>query len=160
MAITGFDNTYQKMMNSREIQTQKSLILMSLLSENAVATFPHWLERSATWYPNGPQIGARECSETRKLVNMRLKNITQQKYKKKHSDLCKHGPKSGSQKSDCFVVFQGSIPAWSLGRPWGGCRAQKHIKMEVQIGIFCYLRTLFSLPLETLWKYVRVFHEW
>ena len=72
------------------------------------------------------------------------KNVT-----KKLSDLCKNSPNSGSPKSDRFVVFQGSIPAWSLGRPWGGCRAQKHMKMEVQMWIFCHLRTLFSLSLET-----------
>ena len=36
---------------------------------------------SSTWYPNGLQIGARRCSETRKLVNMMLKNMTEKASK-------------------------------------------------------------------------------
>ena len=65
----------------------------------------------------------------------------------------KNGPKRGSQKSDRFEVFQGSIPAWSLGCPWGGSRAQKHIKMEAQTHILYDFRKMFSRYLETLWKY-------
>ena len=52
-----------------------------------------------------------------------------------------------------FVIFQGSISAWSLGRLWGGSRAQKHIKMEAQTQIFYDFRKMFSRYLETLWKY-------
>ena len=84
MAITGFDNMYQKMMNNREIQTLKRLILMSSLERKAVATFPDLLEMSSTWYPNGLQIGAPERSETRKLVNMRLNKHDKKNIQKKH----------------------------------------------------------------------------
>ena len=52
------------------------------LSENAVATFPYLLEMSLIWYPNGLQIGAREYSETRKLVKMRFKNTLQKTSQK------------------------------------------------------------------------------
>ena len=65
----------------------------------------------------------------------------------------KSGPKRGSQKSGTFVVFKVPIPAWSPGWPWGGSQTQKHLKMELQTWIFCYLRTLLSPSLETLWKY-------
>ena len=51
------------------------------------------------------------------------------------------------------MVFQGSIPAWSPGCPWGGSRAQKHVKMEAQTQIFYDFRKMFSRYLETLWKY-------
>ena len=37
---------------------------------------------SSAWYPNGLQIGAPGCSETRKLVNMRFKKTLQKKTKK------------------------------------------------------------------------------
>ena len=89
----------------------------------------------------------RESWQKWGLENM-TKNVT-----KKHRDLFKNGPTSGSQKSDRFVVFQGSIPAWSPGRPWGGSRAQKHVKMEAQTHIFYDFRKMFSRYLETLWKY-------
>ena len=65
----------------------------------------------------------------------------------------KTGQKRGSRKSYFFVVFQGSIPAWSPGRPWGGSRAQKHVKMEAQTHILYDFRKMFSRYLETLWKY-------
>ena len=64
--------------------------------------------------------------------------------------------KEGPKKVFCFFVFfaifEGSIPAWSLGRLWGGSRAQNHVKMEARTWIFCYLGTMLSLPLETLWN--------
>ena len=160
MAITGFDNTYQKSMNHGDTQTLKSLNLVSPLERkrschfsifigNVINLVPKWASDWCAWMLWDEKVSKHE-------VNKHYKKKSQ----KKHSDLCKNSPTSGSPKSDCFVVFQGSIPAWSLGRPWGGCRAQKHIKMEVQMWIFCYLRTLFSLSLETLWKYLCVFHEW
>ena len=46
--------------------------------------------------------------------------------------------KRRSPKSGLFVVFAASIPAWFVGCPWGGSRAQKHIKMEARTWIFCY----------------------
>ena len=113
---------------------------------------------SSTWYSNVPQIGARGCSETRKLVSMRLKNITK-KRAKKHADLCKNSPKSGSPKSDCFLVFQGSIPAWSLGCPWGGSQAQKYVKMEAQTWIFYDFRKLFPRDFGDTLEIFPVFHE-
>ena len=56
-------------------------------------------------------------------------------------------------KSDLLVIFKIPIPAWSPGRARGGSQAQKHLKMEAWTWIFCYLRTLLSPSLETLWKY-------
>jgi len=152
VAITGFDNTYQKMMNNREIQTLKSLILMSPLERkrschfsrfigNVINLVPKWASNWCRWVPLRPESWQK----------WGLENITKKRHKK-HWDLFKNGPKRGSQKSDSFVVFQGSIPAWSLGRPWGGSRAQKHVKMEARTWIFCYFGTMLSLSLETLWN--------
>ena len=50
------------------------------------------------------------------------------------------------------MLFRVSISAWSPGWPRGGSLAQKHLKMEPQTCIFCYLRTMPSPSLETLWK--------
>ena len=153
MAITGFENTYQKMMNLRETQTLESLILMSPLERkcschfstfigNIINLVPKWASNWCRWVPL-----RRESWQKWGLENM-TKNVT-----KKHLDLFNNGPKRGSPKSYFFVVFQGPIPAWSLGRPWGGSRAQKHIKMEAQTQIFYDFRKIFSRYLETLWKY-------
>ena len=152
MAITGFDNTYQKMMNNREIQTLKSLILMSSLERkrschfstfigNVINLVPKWASDWCAWMLWDEKASKHEVKKTSQ------KNVT-----KKHSDFFKNGPQRGSQKSDLFVIFQGSIPAWSLGRPWGGSRAQNHVKMEARTWIFCYFGTMLSLSLETLWN--------
>ena len=58
------------------------------------------------------------------------------------------GPQKGY-----FVVFQGAIPAWLLGRHWAGSQAQKHLKVEAWIWIFRFFRIMRSPSLETLWKY-------
>ena len=92
------------------------------------------------------QVGALRRESLQKWG---LENITKN-VAKKCWDLFKNGSKRGSQKSDRFEVFQGSIPAWSLGRPWGGSRAQKHVKMEARTWIFCYFGTMPSPSLETL----------
>ena len=91
-----------------------------LSSENAVATFPDLLEMSSTWHPNGLQIGAGGCLWDQKVGKSGAWKTSQKMFKKKHWDLFKNGPKRGSQKSGRFVIFQGPIPAWSLGCPWGG----------------------------------------
>ena len=143
MAITGFDNTYQKMMNNREIQTLKSLILMSSLERkrschfsrfigNVINLVPKWASNWCRWVPLRPESWQK----------WGLENIKKKRHKK-HWDLFKNGPKRGSQKSG----------TWSLGRPWGGSRAQKHVKMEAQAQIFYDFRKMFSRYLETLWKY-------
>ena len=124
-----------------------------LSSENAVGTFPDLLEMLSTWYPNGLQIGAGGCLWDQKIGKSGAWKTSQKHVTKKHWDLFKNGPKRGSRKSDFFVVFQGSIPAWSLGCPWGGSRAQKHVKMEAQTHILYDFRKMFSRYLETLWKY-------
>ena len=54
--------------------------------------------------PKSFQIGARGCSETRKLVNMRFKKHRQKSVTNKHSDFFKKNPQRGSPKSDCFVM--------------------------------------------------------
>ena len=152
MAITGFDNTYQEIMNNREIQTLKSLILMSSLERkrschfsrfigNVINLVPKWASNWCAWMLWDEKASKHEVKQTLR------KNI-----KNKHQDLFKNGPKKGSPKSDSFVVFQGPILAWSLGRPWEGSRAQKHVKMEARTWIFCYFRTMLSLSLETLWN--------
>ena len=71
----------------------------------------------------------------------------------------KNGPKRGSQKSDFFVVFQGSIPAWSLGCPWGGSQAQKYVKMEAQTWIFYDFRKLFPRDFGDTLEIFPVFHD-
>ena len=108
---------------------------------------------SSSWHPNGFQIGAGGCLWDQKVGKSGAWKASQKMFKKKHWDLFKNGPKRGSQKSGTFVVFQGSIPAWSLGRPWGGSWAQKHVKMEAQTHIFYDFRQMFSRYLETLCKY-------
>ena len=77
-----------------------------LSSENAVATFPHLLEMSSTWYPNGLQISVRWCSETRKLVKMRLKSITKKRHEKNSKICAKIVQKKGIQKVIVLWFFR------------------------------------------------------
>ena len=133
MAIAGFDNTYQKIMNSRERQTLKSLILMSLLERKRSCHFSTLIGKVSNLVPK-----SHGGSETRELVKMRLKKHNKKSHNKT-SNFIQNWSERGSQKSDSFVVFQGSIPAWSLGRPWGGSRAQKPVKMEARTWIFYIL---------------------
>ena len=94
------------------------------------------------------QVGA---FETRKLAKVGF-GKHDKKTSQKTLRFIQNGPKRGSPKSGTFVVFRGSIPAWSLGHPWGGSRAQKHVKMEARTWIFCFFGTMLSLSLETLWN--------
>ena len=135
------------------MQALKNLIFMSLLERkrschlsrfigNFINLAPEWASNWCRWVPLRPESWQKWGLESIS------KNV-----QKKHWDLFKNCSKRGSQKSDRFEVFQGSIPAWSLGRPWGGSRAQKPVKMEAQTPIFYDFRKMFSRYLETLWKY-------
>ena len=66
MAIAGFDNTYQPMMNYSETQTLKSLILVSPLERECSSHFsrfiqivinlvPKWASNWCTWAPLRPE---------------------------------------------------------------------------------------------------------
>jgi hypothetical protein len=148
--ITGLGNTHQKSCIMVTHRPWKTWFWCPLSSENAVATFPHLLEMSSTCYPNGLEIGARGRSGTRKLVKMRLKIITSNV--KKHFRFWSKNVLKRVQHFFVFVVFQGHIPAWSLGRPCEAPGDQKHVKMEARTWIFWYLWTMLSLSLETLWN--------
>ena len=153
MAITGFDNTYQKMMNHGDTQTLKSLILISSLERKRSCHFstligkvsnliPKWASNWCAWRLWDEKVSKDEVWKTWQ------KHVTT-----KHWYLSKKCPQKGSPKSDSFVVFRGSIPAWFLGRPWGGSQAQKHVKIEARTWIFCYFGTMLSLSLEDTLEY-------
>ena len=146
-------------MNNREIQTLKSLILMSSLERKCSCHFstfighiinlvPKWASNWCRWVPL-----RRESWQ-----KWGLENITKKRHKK-NRDLSKNGAKRGSQKSDRFVVFQGSIPAWSLGCPWGGSQAQKYVKMEAQTWISMLLGSCFHVIFGDTLEMLDVFFE-
>ena len=74
---------------------------------------------SLTWHPNGLQIGAHGCSETRKLVNMRLKKHDK-KTSKKNIEICSKMVHKEGPKKVIFCDFSGFHPSMvaraSLGR--------------------------------------------
>ena len=146
-------------MNLRETQNLESLILMSPLERkcschfstfigNIINLVPKWASNWCRWVPLRP-----ESWQKWGLENM-TKNVT-----KKHWDLFKNGPKRGSKKSDYFVFFQGSIPAWFLGCPWGDSQAQKYVKMEAQTWIFYDFRKLFPRDFGDTLEIFPVFHD-
>ena len=107
-----------------------------------ITLLPKWASNWCTWVPLRP-----ESWQKWGLENI-AKNVT--KKVRISAQICS---KKRVPKSDLLVIFKVPIPAWSPGRPRGGCQTQKHLKMELQTWIFCYSRTLLSPSLETLWKY-------
>ena len=152
MAITGFDNTYQQIIKNRKMQTLKNLILMSLLERKRSCHFSRFIGNVINLVPKWASDWCAWMLWDEKASKHEVKKTSQKNVTKKHSDFFKNGPQRGFPKSDLFVIFQGSIPAWSLGRLWGGSRAQNHVKMEARTWIFCYFGTMLSLSLETLWN--------
>ena len=123
-----------------------------LSSESAVFTFPDLFRLWSTWYPNGLQIGARGL-----LWDQKVGKSWARKHVKKVTNKVQTSVqicfKKRVQKSSRLVVFRVPIPAWSPGRPRGGSKAQKYLKMEPRTYIFYDFRTLLSLSLETVLKY-------
>jgi hypothetical protein len=141
------------MINRRETQTLKSLILVSFLERERSFHFsrfvqivinlvPKWVSNWCVWVPLRPEswqkLGLQNMYKT---VTKKVPTSVQICFKKR------------VQKSGRLVVFRVPIPAWSPGRPRGGSKAQKYLKMEPRTYIFYDFRTLLSLSLETLWKY-------
>ena len=92
-------------------------------------------------------------SETRKLEKVGFRKHSKKHITKKVRMSVHLWFKKRVPKSYLLVVFNVPIPAWSPGWPRRGSQTQKHFKMNLQTWIFCYLRTLLSPSLETLWKY-------
>jgi hypothetical protein len=87
VAIAGFDNTYQKMMKNREMQTLKSLILMSSLERkrschfstfigNVINLVPTWASDWCAWMLRDEKVGKHEVKKHYK------------KRHKKHIQIC------------------------------------------------------------------------
>ena len=136
MAITGFDNTHQKLIHHSETETLKSLILVSSLERKCsfhfsrfvpivITLVPKWASNWCTWVPPRPESW-QKCS----LENI-AKNVT--KKVRTSAQICS---KKRVPQSDLFKVFKLPIPAWSPGLPRGGSQTQKHLKLEFQTWIF------------------------
>ena len=140
-------------MNYSKTQTLKSLIFVSPLERECSFHFsrfiqivinlvPKWASNWCAWVPLRPEseqkLGLENIANS---VTKKLPTFVQICFKKRV-------PKSGR-----LVIFRVPIPAWSPGRPRGGSKAQKHLKMEPRTYIFCDFGTMLSLSLETLWKY-------
>ena len=113
---------------------------------------------SSTWYPNGFQISVRWCSETRKLVKMRLKNITKKRHEKNTKICAKIVQKKGLQKVIVLWFFRVpsqhglyGVPGAALGPKSTSKRRPGHGSVVTLGPYFHFLWTQFGI--------FPVFHE-